>query len=459
MALAAREAGKTWLDGVGEVREAVDFCRYYANEAERYAAQGRASGRGVFVCISPWNFPLAIFTGQITAALAAGNAVIAKPAEQTSLIAGRAVELMRQAGLPDGVLQLLPGDGPSVGARLVADPRLAGICFTGSTETAQRINRAMAAQAAPEAPLIAETGGLNAMIVDSTALPEQAVRDILASAFQSAGQRCSALRLLYVQADVQERVLTMLTGAMESLSVGDPWQLSTDVGPVIDAAAWEDIETYRQQMRSAGREIKTLQEGTPGDSHFVAPSVYRVDGIADLEREVFGPILHVASFEADDIDKVLDQVNAAGYGLTFGIHTRVDHRVQRAVEQAHVGNIYVNRNQIGAVVGSQPFGGEGLSGTGPKAGGPHYLSRFLAGEKPPQRGSSSGWPGGSSVAAATLQAALDALAEHPLAEHPLAGLGAHSKNLMALLGKLPGSMAQSGPPSLGLDRDLWTQGR
>ncbi len=445
MALAAREAGKTWLDGVGEVREAVDFCRYYANEAKRYAAQGRASGRGVFVCVSPWNFPLAIFTGQITAALAAGNAVIAKPAEQTSLIAGRAVELMRQAGLPEGVLQLLPGDGPSVGARLVADPRLAGICFTGSTETAQRINRAMAEKTAPDAPLIAETGGLNAMIVDSSALPEQAVRDILASAFQSAGQRCSALRLLYVQADVQERVLTMLTGAMEALRIGDPWQLSTDVGPVIDAAAWKEIETYRQQMRSAGREIKTLQEVTPGDSHFVAPSVYRVDGIADLEREVFGPILHVASFEADDIDKVLDQVNAAGYGLTFGIHTRVDHRVQRAVERARVGNIYVNRNQIGAVVGSQPFGGEGLSGTGPKAGGPHYLSRFLAGEKQPQQGTSGGRLGGTRLAAATLQAALDTLAKQPSAEP-----GAHAKSLATLLNKLPGSMAQAARQAIDL---------
>ena len=369
MALAAREAGKTLLDAVGEIREAVDFLRYYARQADK--AQG--SPCGVFVCISPWNFPLAIFTGQISAALVTGNAVIAKPAEQTPLIAARAVGLLHEAGVPADVLHLLPGDGPSVGAPLVADPRVGGACFTGSTEVAQIINRQLA-ETAPSARLIAETGGLNAMIVDSTALPEQAIRDILASAFQSAGQRCSALRVLYIQRDVEERFLEMLFGAMEALRIGEPWDLSTDVGPLIDAGAHDDIARYCAQTEGEGRLLH--QVDAPGDGHFLGPQVFRVRGIERLEREVFGPVLHVARFDAHQIDEVIDAINGKGYGLTFGLHTRVDARVQHVVDRVHAGNLYVNRNQIGAIVGSQPFGGEGLSGTGPKAGGPHYLSAF-----------------------------------------------------------------------------------
>ncbi|WP_404933159.1 bifunctional proline dehydrogenase/L-glutamate gamma-semialdehyde dehydrogenase PutA [Nitratireductor sp. L15S-10] len=374
-ALATREAGKSLADGIAEVREAVDFLRYYAREAEHVEKDTRA--RGVIVCISPWNFPLAIFTGQIAAALVTGNAVIAKPAEQTSLIAARAVAVMHEAGVPAQVLQLLIGDGPTVGGPLTADPRIAGVCFTGSTEVARLIERQLADNAGPEAMLIAETGGLNAMIVDSTALPEQAVRDIVASAFQSAGQRCSALRMLYVQKDVEDRVLEMLKGAMQALSIGDPWEVSTDVGPVIDDEARETIKTYAQRMTDNGRLIAALD--VPDGGRFVAPAAFKVSGIQELEREIFGPILHVAAFEADDIDKVISNVNAKGYGLTFGLHTRIDARAQHVIDRVHAGNIYVNRNQIGAVVGSQPFGGEGLSGTGPKAGGPHYLRRFRRG--------------------------------------------------------------------------------
>ncbi|MEM1300178.1 MAG: bifunctional proline dehydrogenase/L-glutamate gamma-semialdehyde dehydrogenase PutA, partial [Pseudomonadota bacterium] len=369
MALTAREAGKTLLDAVGEIREAVDFLRYYAAEARR----GAGEPCGVFACISPWNFPLAIFTGQIAAALVTGNAVIAKPAEQTPLIAARAVALLHEAGAPGDVLQVLPGDGPSVGAPLVADPRLGGVCFTGSTEVAQIINRQLA-ETAPEARLIAETGGLNAMIVDSTALPEQAIRDILASAFQSAGQRCSALRILYIQRDVEERFLEMLFGAMDALRMGDPWALSTDVGPLIDADAHAEIAEYCAKMEGEGRLLHKLAE--PEGGHFLAPHVFRVRGIEAMEREIFGPLLHVARFDADRIDDVIDAINAKGYGLTFGLHTRIDARVQHVLDHLEVGNAYVNRNQIGAIVGSQPFGGEGLSGTGPKAGGPIYLSAF-----------------------------------------------------------------------------------
>ena len=376
-AIATREAGKMLLDGIAEVREAVDFLRYYADEAERLEEEEPAEPCGVFVCISPWNFPLAIFSGQIAAALAAGNAVIAKPAEQTPAIAARAVELMREAGLPKTALQLLPGDGPSVGGPLTSDPRIAGVCFTGSTEVAQLIHRSLAENAGPEAVLIAETGGLNAMIVDSTALTEQAVRDILISSFQSAGQRCSALRILYVQEEARERLLEMLYGAMEALVIGDPWDLSTDVSPVIDAEAQRDIKTYISEREAAGKLLKKLP--VPGRGCFVTPAVIAVDGIADMEREIFGPVLHVASFKARDIDHVVDEINARGYGLTFGLHTRIDDRVQQIVERLQVGNAYVNRNQIGAIVGSQPFGGEGLSGTGPKAGGPHYVNRFRRG--------------------------------------------------------------------------------
>lgn len=369
-ALIAREAGKSQFDAVAELREAVDFLRYYA---------GFASGdapRGIFTCISPWNFPLAIFTGQIAAALAAGNGVLAKPAETTSLIAWRATQLLHEAGVPAHALQLLPGEGRKVGTALCSDPRVAGVCFTGSLPTAQAINRAMAANLSPDAPLIAETGGLNAMIVDSTALPEQAVRDIVASAFQSAGQRCSALRVLYVQEDVQDKLLKMLHGAMDELHIGDPWYLDSDVGPVISAAAKKGIEDHVAKARSDGRVLHRLK--TPGRGHYVAPVTIRVGGIEDIEREIFGPVLHVASFEASELDDVIGAVNASGYGLTFGLHTRIDDRVQHIDKLVNVGNLYVNRNQIGAIVGSQPFGGEGLSGTGPKAGGPHYVPRFRA---------------------------------------------------------------------------------
>jgi RHH-type proline utilization regulon transcriptional repressor/proline dehydrogenase/delta 1-pyrroline-5-carboxylate dehydrogenase len=370
-ALLAREAGKTLPDAVGELREAVDFLRYYAGEAQHLAAPAR----GVFACISPWNFPLAIFTGQIAAALAAGNGVVAKPAEATGLVAHRATELLIEAGVPRHALQLLPGPGAEVGAALSSDPRIAGLCFTGSTATAQAINRAKAAHLDPAAPLIAETGGLNAMVVDSTALPEQAVRDILASAFQSAGQRCSALRMLYVQEDVAKPFLRMLQGAMDELRLGDPWHLSTDIGPVIDARAKAGIVAHIDAARAEGRVLAELD--TPTDGTFVAPTILSLPGgIAALEREIFGPVLHVATYKAADLAKVISGINAKGYGLTFGLHSRIDDRVQTVAAAIRVGNAYVNRNQIGAVVGSQPFGGEGMSGTGPKAGGPHYLPRF-----------------------------------------------------------------------------------
>jgi RHH-type proline utilization regulon transcriptional repressor/proline dehydrogenase/delta 1-pyrroline-5-carboxylate dehydrogenase len=371
-AIVAREAGKIQLDAVGELREAVDFLRYYAAQTEE---RGETAPRGVFACISPWNFPLAIFTGQIAAALAAGNGVLAKPAEQTPLIAAFAVGLLHRAGVPREVLQLLPGDGATVGGALTSSPRIDGICFTGSTETAQLINRAMAENLDPEAPLIAETGGLNAMIVDSTALPEQAVRDIVASAFQSAGQRCSALRVLYLQEDVAQHFMEMLKGAMDELKVGEPWELSTDIGPVIDEDARGIIAGHVEKARNDGRLLKEL--GKPVKGTFAPPVAIKVGGIGDLEREIFGPVLHIATYKASEIDAVIDAINATGYGLTFGLHSRIDDRVEHVTSRICAGNIYINRNQIGAVVGSQPFGGEGLSGTGPKAGGPHYLDRFM----------------------------------------------------------------------------------
>ncbi len=373
-ALATREAGKTLLDGVAEIREAVDFLRYYAAEAERLTRPAR----GVIVCISPWNFPLAIFTGQIAAALAAGNAVLAKPAEQTPLIAQRAVDLLIEAGVPAQALQLLPGNG-TLGAALVAEPGIDGVCFTGSTEVARLIDRQLA-ETSPDAMLIAETGGLNAMIVDSTALPEQAVRDILRSAFQSAGQRCSALRMLYLQQDVADTVLEMLTGAMDTLVPGDPWALSTDLGPVIDAEAQEGIAAYLATAEAEGRMVHRVR--APEEGRFVAPTLLRVNGIHEMEREVFGPVLHVATFKAGAVYDVVDAINATGYGLTFGLHTRIDRRVQRVIDRIGAGNVYINRDQIGAIVGSQPFGGHGLSGTGPKAGGPSYLPLFCADDTP-----------------------------------------------------------------------------
>ncbi|MEO1029228.1 MAG: bifunctional proline dehydrogenase/L-glutamate gamma-semialdehyde dehydrogenase PutA [Pseudomonadota bacterium] len=370
----AREAGKTAEDAINELREAADFLRFYASEAERLADR---SPRGVVTCISPWNFPLAIFTGQIAAALAAGNGVLAKPAEQTPLIAHMAVSLLHEAGVPRTALQLVPGPGREIGAALTSDPRVDMVCFTGSTATAQAINRAMAENLATDAPLIAETGGLNAMILDSTALPEQAVGDIIASAFQSAGQRCSALRMLYVQEDVAERFKTMLFGAMDCLTLGNPWDLNTDVGPVIDQAAREKIINHIETARHDGRLLKELK--TPGgNGYWVGPSVIGVSGIDDLEEEIFGPVLHLATFQAKEIDDVITAINNKGFGLTFGLHTRIDSRVEDITTQIRAGNMYINRNQIGAVVSSQPFGGEGLSGTGPKAGGPHYVERFCA---------------------------------------------------------------------------------
>ncbi|MFV0291826.1 MAG: bifunctional proline dehydrogenase/L-glutamate gamma-semialdehyde dehydrogenase PutA [Paracoccus sp. (in: a-proteobacteria)] len=365
-----REAGKSLPDAVGELREAVDFLRYYAAEGENR----NEDARGIITAISPWNFPLAIFTGQIAAALMAGNAILAKPAEQTPLIAAIAIRLLHEAGIPRAALQLLPGNGATVGEALTSDPRVSGVVFTGSTDTAKIIARNMADHLPPGTPLIAETGGLNAMIVDSTALPEQAVRDIVASAFRSAGQRCSALRCLYVQEDIAPQMIEMLKGAMDQLLAGNPALLSTDIGPVIDAEAQSDINAYIDAQ--SGRVLHRLP--VPDNGYFVAPTLIEINGIADLSREIFGPVLHVARFGTHDLDKVIGDVNARGFGLTFGLHTRIDSRVQQIADAVHVGNIYVNRNQIGAVVGSQPFGGEGLSGTGPKAGGPHYLTRFHA---------------------------------------------------------------------------------
>jgi len=390
MALAVREAGKTVADALAEVREAVDFCRYYAARARaEFAApeplpgptgeDNRLAlhGRGAFVCISPWNFPLAIFTGQVTAALAAGNAVLAKPAEQTPLIAARAVELLHEAGVPGEVLHLLPGDGPEVGAALVADPRIAGVAFTGSTETARAIARTLAARDGPIVPLIAETGGQNAMIVDSSALPEQVVADAVTSAFQSAGQRCSALRVLYLQSEVAERIIEMLAGAIAELRVGDPGRLGTDCGPLIDEQARALLERHRGRM-DAGARLIARAALAPECAHgtFFAPCAYQIEGIEVLEGEVFGPVLHVVRYRAAELDAIIEAINATGYGLTAGIHSRIDATVRHIHARLRVGNCYVNRNQIGAVVGVQPFGGEGLSGTGPKAGGPRYLHRF-----------------------------------------------------------------------------------
>jgi RHH-type proline utilization regulon transcriptional repressor/proline dehydrogenase/delta 1-pyrroline-5-carboxylate dehydrogenase len=390
LALCIREAGKTIGDAVAELREAVDFCRYYAARARaEFAAplplpgptgernQLMLQGRGVFVCISPWNFPLAIFMGQVSAALVAGNCVIAKPAEQTPLIAALAVKLLHQAGIPGDVLHLMPGDGPNVGAPLTRDPRIAGVAFTGSTETARLINRTLAAKDGPIVPLIAETGGQNAMIVDSSALPEQVVRDVLISSFQSAGQRCSALRVLFVQQDIGAKLEEMLSGAMAELRVGDPALLKNDIGPVIDAEAKSVLDAHAQRMEREGKLIyRTKLNGDTGKGHFFAPVAYRIDGLSRLQREVFGPVLHVIHYAADKLDDVLQSINATGYGLTLGIHSRIDGKVKYIAERLRVGNTYVNRNMIGAVVGVQPFGGEGLSGTGPKAGGPHYLHRF-----------------------------------------------------------------------------------
>jgi RHH-type transcriptional regulator, proline utilization regulon repressor / proline dehydrogenase / delta 1-pyrroline-5-carboxylate dehydrogenase len=392
IALLVREGGKTLPDALGEVREAADFCRYYAMQCRRSFVDPEAlpgptgesnelslHGRGVFACISPWNFPLAIFLGQISAAFAAGNAVIAKPAEQTPLIAAAAVRLLIEAGMPKDAIALLPGRGETVGAKLVADARVGGVVFTGGTLTAQAINRTLAARPGALIPFIAETGGLNAMIADSSALPEQVTTDVLASSFNSAGQRCSALRILCVQRDIAPRILKLLAGAMEELRVGDPARLDTDIGPVIDRDALAMLTSHRERM--AREFIAAGQTLLPNDvppGNFFAPCAFQIPRLDILKSEVFGPILHIVQFDADKLMDMVDAINASGYGLTLGIHSRIEETIQAIRARARVGNVYVNRNQIGAVVGVQPFGGEGLSGTGPKAGGPHYLFRFAA---------------------------------------------------------------------------------
>ena len=390
MALCVREAGKTIPDALAEVREAVDFCRYYAAEARRLFAAPRAlpgptgeanslalHGRGVFACVSPWNFPLAIFTGQVAAALAAGNAVIAKPAEQTPLIAAEATRLFHEAGVPGAALQLLPGAGAVVGARLCAAPQIAGVAFTGSTEVAQAINRALAARDGPLGVLIAETGGQNAMIVDSTALAEQVVDDAVASAFGSAGQRCSALRVLFVQDEVATKVLEMLAGAMSELVVGDPARLQTDVGPVIDSDARDMLAAHADRMAREGTLLARVDLPSETENGtFFGPMAFEIESLSLLKGEVFGPILHVIRYASDRLGAVIEAINDTGFGLTLGIHSRVDATARFIHDRLKVGNTYVNRNMIGAVVGVQPFGGEGLSGTGPKAGGPYYLLRF-----------------------------------------------------------------------------------
>lgn len=387
VALIAREAGRTLQDGIDEVREAVDFCRYYAAEAERLFAGPIAlpspagetdnlelHGRGVFVCISPWNFPLAIFTGQIAAALAAGNTVVAKPAEQTPLIAWEAMRLFNEAGLPPEALSLCPGDG-AVGAALVADPRIAGVAFTGSTEVARLINRSLAAKDGPIVPLIAETGGLNGMFVDTTAQKEQVVDDVIASAFQSAGQRCSSLRLLFLPHDTAEDILETLLGAMDCLVIGDPADAFTDIGPIIDAEAKANLDAHIARMRKEARVLKQFDVSTL-DGNFFGPAVVELNDLDQIDKEVFGPILHIVRYDPGDIAKVGAELAAKGYGLTLGVHSRLESFAQAVMAAVPAGNVYVNRTVVGAVVGVQPFGGSGLSGTGPKAGGPHYLLRF-----------------------------------------------------------------------------------
>ena len=389
LALLQNEGGKTLDDALAEWREAIDYCLYYAAQARAALADQampgptgesnvlRYCGRGVFVCISPWNFPLAIFLGQVTAALAAGNTVVAKPAEQTPLIAARAIALLHEAGIPSSALHLVPGDG-KVGEALVADPRTAGVAFTGSTEVGRLIHRALAEKAGPIVPLIAETGGINAMIVDATALPEQVVDDVVASSFRSAGQRCSALRLLCLQDDVADRVLDMLIGAARELKVGDPREPSTHVGPVIDADAKAKLDDWVAGMERDGR-VRfrwDRERALPRRGTYVAPTVIALDRAGDLKEEVFGPILHVVRWRAEDLDALLDDIAGNGTALTLGIHSRIDLNVERIAARLPHGNVYVNRNMIGAVVGTQPFGGTALSGTGPKAGGPNYLRRF-----------------------------------------------------------------------------------
>ncbi|OBT16992.1 bifunctional proline dehydrogenase/L-glutamate gamma-semialdehyde dehydrogenase [Vibrio sp. UCD-FRSSP16_10] len=388
VALCHMEAGKTIHDSIDEVREAVDFCRYYAANATTLGPESiqgfdgnlqwcERHGRGVFVCISPWNFPLAIFLGQISAALVAGNTVIAKPAEQTSLIAARTIEIMLESGFPADVIQFLPGKGAEIGSALTSHPAIAGVAFTGSTATAKRINVSLAQRDCLPVPFIAETGGQNAMIVDSTALPEQVVRDVVRSAFASAGQRCSALRVLFVQQDIAPRIIELIQGAMQELTVGTPYLHSTDVGPVIDQIAQKKLLQHIEVMRQTQKvvaEVKLDEECAKG--MFVAPTAIEISDLSVLKEEQFGPILHIVQFKGNQLADVVEQINATGFGLTMGIHSRNETTYRWIEQNARVGNCYINRDQVGAVVGVQPFGGQGLSGTGPKAGGPHYLYRF-----------------------------------------------------------------------------------
>lgn len=388
IAMISREAGRTLKDAHDELREAVDFCYYYSGLAKQHFVpemlpgptgetnQLSLHGRGVFLCISPWNFPLAIFIGQVVAALAAGNTVIAKPAEQTPMVAHLAITLMHAAGIPGDVLQLITGIGRDIGEQLVNDARVKGVVFTGSTETAQLINRQIAHRDTEIIPLIAETGGLNAMIADSSALPEQLVDDIIGSAFLSAGQRCSALRVLFLQQDIADGVLSMLRGACDALQLGEPWELDTDIGPVIDARAKATLEDHIARLGNARCLYAYPREQLPSQGHFVGPHIFQIDQMQDLQREVFGPILHVVLFKSGELKNVLQQINTCPYGLTLGVHSRIESRARYIFQNTQVGNTYVNRDMVGAVVGVNPFGGQGLSGTGPKAGGPRYLFRF-----------------------------------------------------------------------------------
>jgi RHH-type proline utilization regulon transcriptional repressor/proline dehydrogenase/delta 1-pyrroline-5-carboxylate dehydrogenase len=377
--IVSREAGRTVADCVSEVREAVDFCRYYGLQAKHsQSGEHGLSGSGTFFCISPWNFPLAIFVGQISAALAAGNCVIAKPAEQTPLVAARVVELIHKAGCPVNVLHLLLGEGAVIGQQVISDPRISGVVFTGSTETAALINKQIAKRSGSSIPLIAETGGQNCMVVDSTALPEQVVDDVISSAFHSAGQRCSALRVLYVQEAIADKVITMLEGAMQTVTVGEPAMLSTEIGPVIDQRARDGLQAHVDKFEASAKRtlVMPMRQDLLAQGNFFQPRVFEIGSISELSREVFGPVLHVIRYHARDLEKVIAEINSTGYGLTLGVHSRIEAIANLIYRKTNVGNTYINRNTIGAVVGVNPFGGAGLSGTGPKAGGPHYITRF-----------------------------------------------------------------------------------
>lgn len=389
MAVVVREGGRTLQNALSEVREATDFCRYYAEQAEQHLSDKalpgytgesntlRMNGRGIILCISPWNFPIAIFTGQIAAALVTGNAVIAKPSGQTPLTGALVTRLFHEAGVPKEILQLMPGSGKTVGQALIEDTKISGVIFTGSDATARHIQKTLAARPGPIVPFVAETSGINAMIADSTALPEQLVNDVIVSAFDSAGQRCSALRILYIQEDIADDVIKMLKGAMAEIKMGDPLLLSTDVGPVIDANAQKTLQKHQALMQKEAKLIYKVDLPRETDfGTFVAPQAYELPNLGLITEEVFGPILHVIRYKRENLNKVIEEINGLGYGLTFGIQSRIDETVDYIQQRINAGNIYVNRNTVGAVVGVQPFGGSWLSGTGPKAGGPHYLPRF-----------------------------------------------------------------------------------